>query len=401
MKLVIKNGSVVTPLRIINQAGIIAENGTITQILEGDQWTEVDGDQIFDAKGLYIAPGFIDIHNHGGGGSDFMDGPPEAILNASKMHLKYGTTSIVPTTVACPFDDLLLTLDSFKEAKRIMKDGPNLLGMHLEGPYFSMNKKGAHDAQYVKNPDPYEYRKILDYTEDIRIWSIAPELEGALEMATELKKRGIVPSIAHTDANYEEMLRGVEAGFHHVTHLYNAMSSVHKKGIYKHMGVTESVFLFDDLTVEVIADGIHLPAPFLKLIYKLKGPDQICLVTDALKATGMPEGEYIIGNAISGFKIIVEDGIGKLPDRSAIAGSLATADRLVRTMMELADVPLCQAVRMMTLTPAKVLGIDDRKGSLVSGKDADIVVFDQNINIRAVFVGGEILVDHGIGKLVS
>lgn len=398
MKLLIKNGNILTPFREITGGGLLIKGGVISEVLETEQdvckaesnlMAAQEDSKIIDAGGNYIAPGFIDIHTHGAGGHDFMDGTVEAILEAARAHMRHGTTSLVPTTLTSSLEDLFKTLDNFKKAGEY-QDGPELLGIHLEGPYFSMEQRGAQDPRFIKNPDREEYMKILDYSKDIIRWTVAPELEGALAMGRELKNRGVLPSIGHSNAIYEDVQRAFENGFTHVTHLYSGMSMVRRINAYRYAGVVESAFLIDDMTVEIIADGKHLPQSLLKLIYKIKGPDRICLVTDSMRAAGMPDGEYILGSLKSGQKAIVEEGVAKLPDRSAFAGSVATADRLVKTMVEIAGVPLIDAVRMMTSTPARIIGAADRKGAIVPGKDADIIVFDERINIKTVITRGTV-----------
>jgi N-acetylglucosamine-6-phosphate deacetylase len=398
MKLLIKNGNILTPFREITGGGLLIKGGVISEVLETEQdvckaesnlMAAQEDSKIIDAGGNYIAPGFIDIHTHGAGGHDFMDGTVEAILEAARAHMRHGTTSLVPTTLTSSLEDLFKTLDNFKKAGEY-QDGPELLGIHLEGPYFSMEQRGAQDPRFIKNPDREEYMKILDSSKDIIRWTVAPELEGALAMGRELKNRGVLPSIGHSNAIYEDVQRAFENGFTHVTHLYSGMSMVRRINAYRYAGVVESAFLIDDMTVEIIADGKHLPQSLLKLIYKIKGPDRICLVTDSMRAAGMPDGEYILGSLKSGQEAIVEEGVAKLPDRSAFAGSVATADRLVKTMVEIAGVPLIDAVRMMTSTPARIIGAADRKGALVPGKDADIIVFDERINIKTVITRGTV-----------
>ncbi|HHW02384.1 MAG TPA: amidohydrolase family protein [Thermoanaerobacterales bacterium] len=231
---------------------------------------------------------------------------------------------------------------------------------------------------------------VTNYSDDIIRWTVAPELPGALEMGRELKGRGILPSIGHSNAIYEEVQKAFENGYTHITHLYSGMSMVRRINAYRYAGVVESAFLIDEMTVEIIADGKHLPQSLLQLIYKIKGPDSICLITDSMRAAGMPDGEYILGSLEGGQKAIVEDGVAKLPDRSAFAGSVATTDRLVRTMFKIAGVPLLDAVKMMTATPARIIGADDRKGTLAPGKDADVVIFDEDINIKEVIVKGSL-----------
>jgi N-acetylglucosamine-6-phosphate deacetylase len=398
MKLLIKNGNILTPFREITGGGLLIKGGVISEVLETEQdvckaesnlMAAQEDSKIIDAGGNYIAPGFIDIHTHGAGGHDFMDGTVEAILEAARAHMRHGTTSLVPTTLTSSLEDLFKTLDNFKKAGEY-QDGPELLGIHLEGPYFSMEQRGAQDPRFIKNPDREEYMKILDSSKDIIRWTVAPELEGALAMGRELKNRGVLPSIGHSNAIYEDVQRAFENGFTHVTHLYSGMSMVRRINAYRYAGVVESAFLIDDMTVEIIADGKHLPQSLLKLIYKIKGPDRICLVTDSMRAAGMPDGEYILGSLKSGQEAIVEEGVAKLPDRSAFAGSVATTDRLVKTMVEIAGVPLIDAVRMMTSTPARIIGVADRKGALVPGKDADIIVFDERINIKTVITRGTV-----------
>jgi N-acetylglucosamine-6-phosphate deacetylase len=197
--------------------------------------------------------------------------------------------------------------------------------------------------------------------------------------------------MAHTDAIYEEALKAFENGYSLITHLYSGMSGVMRRNAYRYAGVIESAYIIDEMNVEIIADGSHLPASLLKLIYKIKGPGRIALVTDAMRGAGMPDGESIIGSLKRGMKVIIEDGVAKLPDRTAFAGSVATTDRLVRNMINLAGAPLIEAVRMATSTPASIMGLSDKKGSLIEGKDADIVIFDNNITIDTTIVKGKVV----------
>lgn len=393
-KVKIFNGKIITPYRVIEDGCILIEGKKIIEV--SDKNIKTEDYKLIDAGGKYIAPGFIDIHVHGGGGHDFMDGTLEAYLGTAEKHAEYGTTSMVPTTLTSTFEELRNTFLIFKEAKLKNKKGSELLGLHLEGPYFAMSQKGAQDPKYIKNPDKREYEEILNLTGDIIRWSAAPELEGALEFGRYLKQRGILPSIAHTDAVDEEVEKAFENGFSHVTHLYSAMSSVRRINAFRYAGVIEAAYLIDEMTVEAIADGIHLPKSLLKLIYKIKGADKIALVTDAMRAAGMPEGESILGSINNGQKVIVEDGIAKLMDRTAFAGSVATADRLIRTMVNEAQVSLIDVVKMMTSTPAKIIGVENERGRIVKGLNADIVIFDDNINIDATIIGGKIVFSRSI-----
>lgn len=393
-RLKIFNGNIITPYRIIKHGTILIEDNKIVEVTDRDINTEEY--KIIDAKGMYLAPGFIDIHVHGGGGYDFMDGTVEAYLRAAEKHAAHGTTSMVPTTLTSTYEELKNTFAVFKDAKIKNDKGAQLLGLHLEGPYFAMSQKGAQDARYIKNPNVKEYSEILNLTDDVIRWSAAPELEGAFQFGRYLKGRGILPSIAHTDAIYEEIEEAFENGFSHITHIYSAMSSVRRINAFRYAGVVEAAFLIDEITVEAIADGIHLPAPLLKLIYKVKGADKIALVTDAMRAAGMPEGESILGSKKHGQKVIIEDGVAKLMDRTAFAGSVATADRLVRTMIEQAGVSVAEAVKMMTATPARIIGIENERGKIAKGLNADLVIFDDNINIYTTIIGGKIVFNNGI-----
>jgi len=385
------NGKILTPHRIIQGGCIIIENGIILEVSERN--IEVTEAIEIDAHGKYIAPGFIDLHIHGGGGCDFMDGTEKAFLTIAETHARYGTTSMVPTTLTSEKEDLLKTLDLYEIANKNNKKGAQFLGMHLEGPYFAMSQRGAQDPRYIRDPDPAEYKEVIAHSSSIARWSAAPELNGAIEFARYLKSKGILAALAHTDAIYEEVLEGFENGYTLATHLYSGMSGVTRRNAFRYAGVIESAFIIDAMDVEIIADGIHLPAPLLKLIMKIKGANRIALITDAMRAAGMPEGDSVLGPLKTGLKVIVEDGVAKLPDRSSFAGSVATADRLVRNMIQMADVSLLDAVKMITLTPARIMNVQDKKGSLSAGKDADIVIFDDNINMEKTIVNGRVIHD--------
>ena len=366
---------------------VYALNGKITEITKEDK----PSDDSYDFTGKYVSAGFIDIHTHGAGNADFMDGTLEAIYQGCKAHMDHGTTSIVPTTITSTKESLLSFVKLFNQVDLQREDMPNILGLHLEGPYFAYEQRGAQDPKYLRNPSPEEYEEVLRRTDRILRWSFAVELEGADAFLQTLRKHGIISSLAHSDASCEQVFRAYENGISALTHFYSAMSGVKRINAYRVAGAIEAGYLLDDLYVEVIADGKHLPKELLQLIYKVKGADHICLVTDSMRAAAMPDGFYKLGNKDSGMDTIVEDGVAKLLDRTAFAGSTATADRLIRTMYELTDAPLYQVVKMMTLSPAKLLKIDDRKGSITQGKDADIVIFDDDIAIDLVMVKGRIL----------
>ncbi len=389
-RLKIINGKIITPYRIIRNGVVLVEDGQIVGIEPEDVLFK--NAKVLDAKGMYVSPGFIDLHTHGAGGHDFMDGTVDAFLGAVEMHASHGTTSLVPTTLTSRMDELKHTLSIFREASEKNKNGSQMLGLHLEGPYFSMKQCGAQDPKYIHDPDPHEYEPIISESKDIIIrWSAAPELNGSMAFGRFLAQHGILPSIAHTDAIYEDVIQAFENGFTHMTHLYSAMSGVSRRNAFRYAGVIESAFLIDEMTVEIIADGVHLPPSLLQLIYKNKGASRIALVTDSMRAAGMPEGTSILGSLADGQHVLVEDGVAKLPDRTAFAGSVATADRLVRNMVNLAGVSLVEAVQMITSTPAKICNVFQKKGSISIGKQADLVIFDQNIDVKTTLINGRVI----------
>lgn len=359
------------------------EDGKIAAITPHD----MPADEVIDAHGAYVSPGFIDIHSHGGGDADFMDGTSEAFLTAAEMHARHGTTTIIPTATSGTADEMAGMETAYEEAQLHNLRGADMPGLHLEGPYFAMSQRGAQDPRYVRNPDPAEYGEILKNTRHILRWSSAPELEGALDFARALQKRGILAAIGHSDADYDQVVKAVEAGYSHVTHLYSCMSTVHRKNAYRYAGIVEAAYLMDELTVEVIADGVHLPAALLQFVYRFKGPDKVALVTDSMRGAGMPDGLSILGSRKTGQQVLLEDGVAKLMDRSAFAGSVATTDRLVRNMVRLARASLIDAIKMATQTPAKIMKLNDR-GTLREGLRADIVIFDEDISVSRTIVNG-------------
>ena len=391
MRLKIFNGQVITTNGIIKDGSLLIDDGKIIEV-SGSNIDVPDAVEL-DAKGKYISPGFIDIHIHGGGGHDFMDNTIEAFLGVAELHVKHGTTAMLPTTLSCEKADLLETLRIYEEADKLNTKGSQFIGIHIEGPYFAMNQRGAQDPRYIRDPDPAEYAEILSASKSIRRWSAAPERNGAIAFGKYMAAHGVLPAIAHTYAVYEDVIEAFNNGYTLATHFYSAMSGVTRRNAFRYAGVIESAYLIDDMDVEIIADGVHLPKPLLQLIYKIKGPQRTALITDAMRAAGMPPGESILGSKKDGTRVIVEDGVAKMPDRNSFAGSVATFDRLVRTMVQTADVPLIESVRMASETPAKIMKIE-KKGSIKKGNDADVVIFDENVHIAATIVNGKIVHTH-------
>lgn len=382
------NGHILTPQGWMKDGSVLVSDGKILEVTNSD--LAVIGAKIIDAKGMYIVPGFISMHAHGGGGYDFTESTPEAFQQAVQAHLKHGATSIFPTLSSTSFENIRKAVQTCEE---LMKDPASTIqGLHIEGPYLNKKMAGPQWEEFLKDPDPDEYIPLLESTQCIKRWDISPELPGAHDFARYTRSKGILTAITHTEAEYPEIKTAFEAGFTHAAHFYNAMPGFHKRREYKYEGTVESVYLTDGMSVEVIADGIHLPATILKLVYKLKGVEQTCLVTDALKYAAY-DGEPIVDP-----RFIIENGVCKLADHSALVGSLATMDTLVQTMVKKAAIPLADAVRMASETPAKLIGIDAHKGTLQKGKDADIVILDKDINVRCVFTKGNIV--EGINTLI-
>lgn len=374
------NAQVLTPAGWINDGSVVLDGNQIKEVLNNSRKIE-NADKYVDAKGGYVLPGGIEMHVHGGGGRDFMEGTEDAFRVAVAAHMKYGTTSIFPTLSSSTVPMIRAAAETCGKMMQ-EKDSP-ILGLHLEGHYFNPKMSGAQMPENIKLPDPKEYVPIIEDFNCIKRWDAAPELPGTEEFAKYITSKGVLASLGHTAANYEDVLRGYKAGFSHATHFYNAMPGFHKNGEYKQEGTVEAVYLIDGITVEMIADGIHVPVPILRLIHKIKGVERTALITDAL-ACAASDSDTAFDP-----RVIIEDGVCKLADRSALAGSIATMDRLLRTAVKKADIPLADAARMISETPARIMGVYDRKGSIQRGKDADIIIFDKDLNLINVIAMGK------------
>ena len=382
------NGRIIAGDNIIEGGVLVLKDG----IIKGISRCKSPGATVIDAEGRYVSPGFIDIHTHGAGGADFMDGTVEAYQTATRMHAAHGTTLLFPTTLTSSNERLFESFETYRKAQACCHDGALMGGLHLEGPYFAPEQAGAQDPAYLRCPTPEDYEKIMEKGGDIlKRWSFAPELDGAPAFAAVLKARGIQASIGHTNATFEECDAAYRSGAKHMTHFFSCMSTVMRRNAYRHAGAVEYGYFQDGMSIEIIADGVHVPKPLLQLVLKIKGVDRIALVTDSMRAAGMPEGRSILGGLAEGREVIVEDGVAKMPDRSCFAGSVATTDRLVRTMVQIAGCSITDAVKMMTLSPARFMGLERTKGSIEPGKDADIVLFDEDIRVSRVIIGGKIL----------
>lgn len=379
----IVNGKVITPQGVDRQARLVLKAGRIAEITR--EQGGVEGAQTIDAQGAYVAPGCIDTHLHGGDGHDFTEATPEAFRAIAYAHATQGVTTLYPTLAVAPTTVFRQAIKACETVVSQPYEGARIEGLHLEGNYINPLLKGGQDERFIQLPDPAEYQELLESTRLIKRWTAAPELPGALEFARYAHSKGILVSLGHTAADYPTVKRAYEAGFTHATHFYNAMSGVHKQREYKHEGTIESVYLVPEMTVELVADGIHVPPAILRLVCAFKGIDRISLISDAMAAAACLRPEHLRLDP----RMIVEDGVCKLADRSALTGSVASGIRLLQVMVEKAGVSVADAVRMAATNPARLMGIDDRVGSIERGKAADLILFDEHFRLHSVWIGGK------------
>ena len=371
----ITNGHILTPQGWLAEGSVLINDGKILEVTNSD--LAVIGAKVIDAKGMYIVPGFVAMNIRGGGGFDFSDCTEEAFKGAAYAHLKHGATTIFPTVLAQDLSVVEKAVSACEKTKN-----SQIQGLHVVGPYLNPKMSASLFVENEYEAKPDEYKNIVEHTNCIKRWDASPEMPGMLGFAQYLKGKGILAALSHTDAEFEGVKEAYSAGFTHASNFYNSMPGFHKRREYKYEGTVESVFLMDGMTVEVIADGRHLPATILRLVYKLKGVEHTCLVTDALSCSACED------QPLNDPRIIIEDGVCKLADHSSLVGSIATMDKLVHTMVKKAQVPLEDAIRMASETPARLMGVDDRKGTLEKGKDADILILDRKLHVRAVWSAG-------------
>lgn len=375
--MLIKNCNIVY-LDKIEKGSVLIENGKIAKINP----TNVETENIIDAQGLYLSPGFIDVHIHGAGGHDTMEGTKEAINTIAKVIVQRGTTSFTPTTMTVAAQDIVKSMKVIKEAKENGTDGANVLGAHLEGPFINLLAIGAQNPNFLIAPSVENFNKIVGDCEDAVVsLTLAPEVEGAKELIKYLSDKGIVCSIGHTKANYEEAMDGIKCGCSHSTHLFNAMTGF----AHREPGVVGAIF-DSEITTETISDGIHISYPSLRVAYKAKGIDKTLLVTDAMMACCMPDGNYTLG----GQDVVVANGAARLLTGS-LAGSVLTLDNAVRNVYQNSDYSLYEVIRMASYNPARHCKVEDRKGQIKEGFDADLLLFDEDIRIKSVFVNGKLV----------
>lgn len=375
----IRSSRIITPNGLID-GYVCFEGGKITSV--GDMCGNAEG--VLDVADSYVSPGFIDIHTHGAMNVDFSSPASPDDVDAALSYMRsHGATTVLPTVTSSTLDDTLSALSVLRAA--IERGTPcNVPGVHLEGPFLSLKQCGAQSPELITEPRESWYAPVLrDFGDIIKRWDYAPERDEGARFASLLSSMGILPSAGHTDAELGHIEDAMAVGMRLITHLYSCTSTITRHGGFRHLGVTECAYLFDDLYAEIIVDGKHLPPELLRLIFKLKSHDRLIMVTDSLRVAGTDALESEVG----GVPCIIEDGICKLRDRSAFAGSIATADRLVRVATKDAGLDVVSAVRMVSENPARLFSINT--GALEVGRDADIVVFDDDINVQYSFVRGE------------
>ncbi|MHB1295845.1 MAG: N-acetylglucosamine-6-phosphate deacetylase [Anaerolineae bacterium] len=387
----IVNGTVYTPQRIVPDGTVLWQGECILAVgPRGEVSPDAQGETL-DAAGGIVCPGLVDIHVHGGDGADFTDGSTDAVRAAARRHLRAGTTSLLATTASAPLEDIWRAFDSIADVMhRSASDEARLLGIHMEGPFFALSQRGAHPPDLLRMPTPAECERLLCYAGDLTAVSLAPEREGALELIAALHRKGVLVSGGHSDALYGQVCVAMELGLRHIVHLWSGMSTVRRIGPKRHAGMLEAALVEDGLTGEIIADGYHLPSSLMKLAYRMKGSAKLCLVSDAMRASGLGPGEY----ALCGTTAIVEPGAGVAvtQDRAAFAGSISTVGECLRHVVQVVGISLTDALEMATVTPARIVGMEDRVGRLAAGYPADILVLDPvSLRPRIVLRAGRVV----------
>lgn len=383
------NGTVITDSSVIPDGMVLVKDDRIDSV--GPRRDVPAGAEVIDARGLYIAPGFVDIHIHGGAGSDFMDATAADIETVFRYHAAHGTTSLCPTTATASLEEILTALEALERYRHGPQPFGRALGAHVEGPYLAMTKRGCHLPEFVRNPVEREWKQILERG-PIASMTLAPELPGARALVEELHRGDANANAGHSEALYSEVEDAADWGVRHVTHLYCAMTDAMNnrwRGTSnpRSGGIVEAVYLDDRLSSELITDGKHLSREMLRLAFRNKGYEKLAIVTDAMRGAGMPDGEYTFGPR-HGMRAVVRNGEARIPDGTALASSVFPMNDMIRVFRDLVDCPLWQAVRMASLTPAEIVHREDEIGSLASGKLADIVLIDEQVNVHATYVGG-------------
>lgn len=385
-RLALVHGRVILPDAVATDRAVIVEGGQLAGVVA----TGALGADIMrlDVGGRIITPGLIDLHIHGAVGHSFNEPTDEAFTDITRENARRGVTALLATLATAPLADVVRCLEFCRTWMRQPHAGARVLGAHIEGPFISPDQKGALDPHHLHTPaaagDVAD--RLLAYHDIIKIMVLAPELPGAGEFIARLVKLGIVPAAGHSAAKDTEVLAAMTAGLRHVTHVWSAMSTTVREGPWRKPGLLEAALTFDKLTVEMIADNKHLPPTLMRLAYKCIGADRLCVISDATSGAGLPEGAHF---RMGGMEYDVHDGVGMLLDRTAFAGSATLLNQMIPVLTHVVGIPLPEVIRMLTLTPARVLGIQDRTGSLESGKDADLAIFNTDFSVWRTMLGGQ------------
>lgn len=374
-----------TPLAAVGEAALLIEDGSLVAVGPRNTITVPSSVKTIDFGDAILAPGLVDIHIHGGAGHDVMDGSDISLGAIERYMASHGVTSYCPTTVTAPVDTTLRSLDALSKAVTNANhhDGNRArpLGIHLEGPFLSHAKRGVHPPQLLQPASLALFDRMWQAAAGtVSILTIAPEIEGAIDLIAEASRRGVCASLGHSDADVSMARAGIDAGAHHATHTFNAMRPLD----HRHPGLLGVILTNDSITADIIVDGIHVDPLVVDLFMRSKGADCAVLITDAISATGMPDGTYILG----GIEVQVHDG--RCEHEGRLAGSVLTLDRAVRNTTLFANMKLQQAIRMASYNPARVLGLEKRKGILAPGADADITVFSRKGEVQRTIIGGVI-----------
>lgn len=387
------NGRIVLEDRILESGAVEMKGDQITAVHE--QTPHTNAVETIDVQGHYLVPGFVDLHVHGGAGADFMDGTVEAFRTVCRAHARHGTTSLLPTTTVAPQEQHLAFFETCRRLKTEGTGGAAILGAHFYGPYFGPEARGCHPSAALRAPEPVDFLPFLEYADCITTATVAPELPSAEAFVRACRQHGIRCNAGHSHATFEQVEAAVGWGIRHVDHLFCAMSDrarLRQTQAYPMRGgLMEATLFFDMLTTEVIADGKHLSRELLLLAHKIKGPDKLALVTDCNRALDMPDGDYLFGSVEGGEPFVRRDDVGLMPDGKALASGVMGLDHAVRTFHRLTGAPLVEVVRMASLTPARIAGWDHMLGSITPGKRADFVVLNETLDVRGVYLRGELL----------
>lgn len=386
---VYRGGSIILESGVMEAGAVRTEGGRIVNVGPVATIEPGPGDEVIDLDGGYLAPGFVDLHVHGGEGADFMDGTPAAFRKTCEAHFRRGTTSLLPTSTVASHREILRFLELCRQFQGEEGEGrAAVLGAHFYGPYFAEGAQGCHPSRELRPPNEAEFGEYLEYADAIVTATVAPELPGAEAFARACRARGVGVNIGHSHATFDQVAEAVDWGASHVDHLFCAMSDrarLRRTQTYPMRGgVMEATLFFDELTTEVIADGKHLAPELLRLAHKVKEAGRLALVTDANRALGMPDGEYWFGPEGTGERIRRADGVGLTADGSALASGVVGLDEGVRTLVRGAGISLAEAIRMASTTPARIAGRDRELGSIAVGKRADLVVLDKDLAVTRV-----------------